>query len=326
MTNNINYNNMVNVDDSSSLDRVFWLVEERGLSLGMLQAELGIERAKEYLETRLQEIGEKITRTKASGLKRLELDERAKYWTEFRTETLVIGEGREIECNWFNDKWFEDNAYVWSCELGHLKKQYRETKATLEELIAELEDKAAFEELVHCGEFQKKEEEFDLGINWIHWKGARLNGERMLTEIKFSMNQGSMTDEAHVGYIQKVKKAIARREITKLEYYKVMTYLYKWSGLKNEMRKCRDKVAQIEANRKPFEYKCDVVETNAYYMSLEDAIDLKRAAERICEAHDVSIEMAIAMLLDDSEQDDTFFCGCMEEQEDIWTEMAMVLS
>lgn len=326
MTNSINFNQIVNVDDASSFDRVFWLVEERGLSLGMLQAEMGIERAKEYLETRLQEIGEKITRTKASGLKRLELDEKAKYWTEFRTETLVIGEGREIECNWFNDKWFEDNAYVWSCELGYLKKQYRETKAALEELIAELEDKAAFEEYVHCGEFQKDEKVFELGVNWLHWEGARRNGMNLLTEVKFVINHGSMTDEAHVNYIKKVKKAIAHREITKLEYYKVMTYLYKWSGLTNEMRKCRDKVAEIEANQKHNSPKSDVPECNAYSMSIEDAIDLKRAAERICESHYINFEEAVAMLLEDSEQDDTFFCGCMEEQEDIWTEMAMVLS
>ena len=334
MTNNMNYNNIMNIDDATSMDRIYWLVEERGLSLGMLQAELGVDRAKEYCEKRLQEIGEKITAAKASGLKRWELEKRMKYWKEIKTETLIIGDGREIECHWVNDKWFEDCTKTWEGEVGYLKMQYRETKKVLEEVIEACKEKLAFEEYIHCGEFNKKERTVELGFNSIHWEGARYNGENILREVKYVTHLGTMTDDVHVNFLQRTKKAISRGEITSLEYHQIMAYLYAHDGMFNEVAHSESKIHALKAKQtaklkeKYASQVCDVLSDNAYSMSIEDAIDLKRAAERICESQYVNLEEAIAMVMEDDYSDPCYFAGHAEQDtvEDVWSELAITLS
>jgi hypothetical protein len=324
MTNNINYRNMVNVDDATSFDRVFWLVEERGLSLEMLQAELGLDRAKDYCEMRLAELEEKGKLAKASYKKRVELEEKAKYWTFDMAKPFVIGEGREIEYHWFNDSWVENNSYVQYCDLQYMRMQYRQTKKIFEQLIDELEEKLRFEEYVVHGNYGDEEEVEELGFNQIHYDGCRRNGENLLRDIKYSMLIGAMDDDIHVEFIHRVKKGIARREILAAEYHKCMAYLYKFSGFSNKMK---EEVQKAKKYDKPiYSPKSDVVESNAYSMSLEDAIDLKRAAEKLCQDHYMTFEDAVASLMNEDSYDSCFFAGEANEQEDVMTELAMALS
>jgi hypothetical protein len=315
MTNNINYNNLVNVDNAASLDKVYWLVEERGLSLTMLQAELGLDRAKDYCAERLAELKEKCLRAKTNGMKRVELEEKMKYWT---FEPTWIEE--------FNDKWFEDNAWVWHNEYEYFKIQYRQTKEVLDKLLEELESKASLEEMINCGEFGAEEEVFDLGFNQIHYDGARNNGMRILTEIKYAMHLGTMDNDLHVRYIQLVKNAIARREILSCEYHKCMAYLYKWSGLTKQMK---EEIMKAQAKEKSvYSPKSDVPESNAYSMSMEDIIDLKRAAEAICKDHYMTFEEAVSMLLGEDIAECDFFAGeaMKDTVDDVWEQMAVTLS
>lgn len=316
MTNNINYNNMVNVDDSTTLDKVYWLVEERGLSLNLLQAELGLDRAKDYCEERLAELKEKCIKAKANGMKRVELEEKMKYWT---FEPIWIEK--------FNDSWFEDNAWMWHSEYNYLKMQYRQTKETLDKLIEELESKAAFEEYVHCGEFGEEEEVEIPTFNDIHWKGAKENGLSILTEVKYLMHRGTMDDDLHVKYIKKIKTAISRREVRACEYYKVMAYLYNYSGFTAKVKESVTKAIELE-KKDNYSIKSDVPTSNAYSMSMEDAIDLKRQAEAISNRHNISFKEALYSLLEDNEEEDTFFTGnaSYDTVEDVWGQMAATLS
>jgi hypothetical protein len=312
MTNNINYTNLMDIDNAASLDRIYWLVEERGLSLNVLQAELGLDRAKDYCAERLAELKEKCLKAKASGIKRVELEEKAKYWNFIP--------------DWYQDTWFENNSWIWHGEYNYLKMQYRQTKEVLDKLIEELESKAAFEEIVHCGEFGKEEEVFDLGFNQIHYDGARNNGIRILTEIKYAMHLGTMDNNLHVHYIQLVKNTIARREILSCEYHKCMAYLYKWSGLTKQMK---EEIVKAQAKEKPvYSPKSDIPISNAYSMSIEDAIDLKRQAEAISNRHNISFQEALYSLLEEDEEEDTFFTGNApyDTVEDIWEQMAATLS
>lgn len=313
MTNNINYINMVNVDDSTTLDKVYWLVEERGLSLNVLQAELGLDRAKDYCAERLAELKEKCLKAKASGIKRVELEEKAKYWN-------FIPE-------WYQDTWFENNSWIWHGEYGYLKMQYRQTKEVLDKLIEELESKASFEEMVHCGEFGKEEEVEIPTFNDIHWKGAKQNGLSILTEVKYLMHCDTMNDDLHVKYIQKVKGAISRREIRSCEYHKIMAYLYQYSGFTAKVKESVAKAVELE-KKDNYSIKSDVSVSNAYSMSMEDAIDLKRQAEVISNRHNISFEEALYGLLEDHDEEDTFFTGnaSYDTVEDVWEQMAATLS
>lgn len=313
MTNNINYINMVNVDDSTTLDKVYWLVEERGLSLNVLQAELGLDRAKDYCAERLAELKEKCLKAKASGIKRVELEEKAKYWN-------FIPE-------WYQDTWFENNSWIWHGEYGYLKMQYRQTKEVLDKLIEELESKASFEEMVHCGEFGKEEEVEIPTFNDIHWKGAKQNGLSILTEVKYLMHCDTMNDDLHVKYIQKVKGAISRREIRSCEYHKIMAYLYQYSGFTAKVKESVAKAVELE-KKDNYSVKSDVSVSNAYSMSMEDAIDLKRQAEVISNRHNISFEEALYGLLEDHDEEDTFFTGnaSYDTVEDVWEQMAATLS
>lgn len=312
MTTNINYTTLVNVDDATSFDRVYWLVEERGLSLGMLQAELGLDRAKEYCAKRLEELAEKGKRAKASYERRYELENKMKFWT--------------YQPEWVSNSWFEDNSYVQWCDYQYFRMQYKHVKEVLEQIVEELEAKVAFEEERHCGDFQTEEEVFLPKFNQIHWDGARANGEKLLSEIKYSMKIGAMDEDSHGMFVQKVKKAISRREICSREYHKCMAYLYKFYGFTDQMNIAIKKAMDLE---KPvWSPKSDVVESNAYSMSIEDAIDLKRKAEYISETHGIGFEEAVASLLDEDSYDSTFFAGeAMEDSvEDCMWEMAALLS
>jgi hypothetical protein len=313
MTNNINYNNLVNVDNAASLDKVYWLVEERGLSLNMLQAEVGLDRAKDYCAERLAELKEKCLKAKASGIKRVELEEKAKYWN-------FIPE-------WYQDTWFENNSWIWHGEYNYLKMQYRQTKEVLDKLIEELESKAAFEEIIHCGEFGAEEEVEIPTFNDIHWKGAKQNGLSILTEVKYLMHRGTMDENLHVKYIKKIKTAISRREVRACEYYKVMAYLYQYSGFANKVAEAVDKAIELE-KKDNYSIKSDVPTANAYSMSMEDAIDLKRQAEAISNRHNISFEEALYSLLEENEEEDIFFTNnaSYDTVEDIQGQMAATLS
>ena len=287
MTNT--YQSLVNVDDTKTLDIVFWLVEERGLSLRLLDAELDLEEAQAFVDGRLAELEKKGLKAKEAVWRRYELEKRAESWKSLP--------------DWYSDQWFEDNAEVCMSDYHYIKQQYKQTRKVLNEIISrraeklvEIEKQEFDHEYISAID-EKKPDVF----NSIHWEGARKAGKERLARIKYLKAIGHLSDDLMAIMLRATEEKKARKEICNKEYLQISILLNRWMGRIRHSKNLEAKLEVAETNSNKSEFKSMPYEPSVYSMDMESAIDLKRNAEAISIGHNINFEEACCMLMDGAE-------------------------
>lgn len=305
---------LVDIDNSASFDKVYWLVEERGLSLTLLDAEVGVEQMEGFIgdiKEQLAEMAEKGKKAKAALKRRIELEKKAKYWGNTP--------------DWFTDSWFEDNSYVQMGDVIYQREQYRK----LDNFVKEYEVRVAKLDMEDGKVKDSNTSNEDTGDifepNWIHWRGAKEAGMKILSKIKFLRKSGRLhNDRMLAKMVKRSSDLVLNKEICQTEYLEIKALLYRWRGMMPEARTCSQQLEAKLANKTVSTFKSDPEVYNAYNVSIEDAIDIKWQAEKLCNSYDINFEDAVAMILEGETSEETPFFACYSEEDTTEEAMAML--